>query len=243
MGCVALKMHNNPTVRLRRLASELRRLRAGVQLSRESVSERTGINGTTLYRIETARTRPQARTLMALLDLYGVEREQKECLLRLSKESTHRDWRRAYQDELPETYAAYVSLEAEAASVCNYESLCLPGLLQTEEYARVIVRAGLPMATAGEVEYRVRARLERQSVLFRAEPLRFCAIVDEAVLRRQTGGVEVMRAQFRHLVVAAPHVTLQVVPFGAGAHAAMSGAFVVMNFTDPVDTEPVTISV
>jgi transcriptional regulator with XRE-family HTH domain len=242
MDSVATKMHT-PTVRLRRLAAELRRLRAATELSRESVSEQTGINGTTLYRIETARTRPQARTLMALLDLYEVGKEPREHLLLLSKESAQQGWLRPYHEDLPEEYTAYISFEAEAAGVRNYESLYIPGLLQTEEYARAVICGGLPMATQDEVEHRVQARMERQQVLTKSDALRLWAIVDEAALTRLVGGTEVMHAQLSHLVeaVTEPHVTMQVIPFSKGAHAGMPGAFVLMDFKDPLDTDLIYI--
>jgi transcriptional regulator with XRE-family HTH domain len=242
MDPVAPKMHT-PTVRLRRLAAELRRLRATTELSRESVSEQTGINGTTLYRIETARTRPQGRTLMALLNLYEVDKDQREHLLLLSKESAQQGWLRPYHEDLPEEYTAYISFEAEAAGVRNYESLFLPGLLQTEDYARAVIRGGLPMATRDQVEHRVEARMERQQVLTKDDPLKLWAIVDEAALTRLVGGAEVMHAQLRHLVeaVTEPHVTLQVIPFSKGAHAGMPGAFVLMDFKDPLDTDLIYI--
>ena len=120
-----------PTIRLRRLAAELRRLRAVAELSREHVEERTGINEATLYRVETARARPQRRTLVALLDLYGITDPLRCDLLALSRSSDNLGWRRPYHAELPEEYSAYISFEAEARSVRNYESLHIPGLLQT----------------------------------------------------------------------------------------------------------------
>jgi transcriptional regulator with XRE-family HTH domain len=239
---VTTKVHTS-TVRLRRLAAELRRLRTATELSRENVSEQTNINGTTLYRIETARTRPQTRTLITLLDLYQVDQEQREQLLTLSKESVQQGWLRPYHEDLTEAYTAYISFESEADGVRNYESLFVPGLLQTEDYARAVIRGGLPMASRDEVEHRVEARLERQQVLAKDEPLKLWAIVDEAALTRVVGGTEVMHAQLRHLVdaVAEPHVTVQVIPFSSGAHAGMPGAFVLMDFKDPLDTDLIHI--
>ena len=228
---------STPTVRLRRLAAELRRLRTAADLSREDVAERTGINNATLYRIETARTRPQTRTLIALLQLYGVDDQQRQHLLALAKESAKQGWLRPYHEDLPEEYTAYISFEAEADGVRNYESLFIPGLLQTEAYARAVIRGVLPMANQREVEDRVQARIERQQVLTKDDPLKLWAIVDEAALRRLVGGAKVMTDQLRHLleVITEPNVTLQVIPFGAGAHAGMPGSFVLMDFPDPMD--------
>jgi len=240
---VAPPKRHTPTVRLRRLAAELRRLRRGADLSREDVSERTGINAATLYRIETARARPQMRTLNALLNLYEADQEQREYLTILCREAGKQGWLRPYHSDLPEEYTAYISFEAEAAGVRNYESLFIPGLLQTEDYARAVIRGGLPMASDQEIEDRVRARIERQQVLSKDMPLKLWAIVDEAALRRVVGGAQVMRDQLAHLAdaVKAPNITFQVIPFDAGAHPGMPGAFVLMDFSDPMDTDLIYI--
>ncbi|WP_189454612.1 helix-turn-helix domain-containing protein [Streptomyces abikoensis] len=232
-----------PTVRLRRLAAELRRLRAGADLTREDVTEQTGINTATLYRIETARVRPQRRTLVALLDLYGVREPQRDEVLALSQGASAQGWLRPYHSELPEEYTAYISFEAEARAVRNYESLFVPGLLQTEDYARAVIKGVLPMASAREIEQRVQARVERQAVLVKNDPLHLWAIMDEAALRRMVGGRDVMHKQLQHLTAATrePHMTLQVIPFGAGAHAGMPGSFVLMSFPEAEDPEIVYI--
>lgn len=232
-----------PTVRLRRLAGELRRLRAAAQLSREDVTEQTGINSATLYRIETARARPQMRTLLALLNLYGVDQEQRVYLTALCRDAGTQGWLRPYHSDLPEEYTAYISFEDEAQGVRNYESLFIPGLLQTESYANAVIRGVLPGATEAEITDRLTARMERQAVLTRDRPLKFWAVMDEAALRRVVGGPAVMQAQLGHLLdtAKAAHVTLQVIPFGAGAHPGMPGQFVLMDFEDPMDTDLIYI--
>jgi transcriptional regulator with XRE-family HTH domain len=230
-----------PTVRLRRLSGELRRLRDVSQLTREDVAQRTGINEATLYRLETARVRPQRRTLMGLLDLYGVEDPQRSEILALSKQADEQGWLRPYHADLPDEYTAYISFEAEGRSVRNYESSFIPGLLQTADYARAVIRGVLPSATTKEVDQRVRARIERQHVFTKERPLELWAIVDEAALRRLVGGAEVMTAQLRHLLsmIEQPYVTLQVIPFAAGAHPGMPGSFVLMDF--PAAEDPSVI--
>jgi transcriptional regulator with XRE-family HTH domain len=222
------------TVRLRRLAAELRSLRQISGLTREEVVERTGINVATLYRIEHARVRPQTRTLRTLLDLYDVDEEQQASLIALLREARQRGWLHAYQSELPEHYTTYMGFEGEAHSVWNYESLFVPGLLQTEDYARAVIRGVLPTASRDEVERRVEARMERQAVLRNDNPLNLWSIVDEAALRRQVGGLAVMQVQLRYLreVSELPHVTFQVIPFNVGAHAGMPGSFVLMQFAE-----------
>jgi transcriptional regulator with XRE-family HTH domain len=242
METVATKRHT-PTVRLRRLAAELRRLRAGTGLSRESVSERTGINVVTLYRIETGRTKPQLRTLNALLTTYRAGADEHSYLTTLCRDAGQRGWLRPYHSDLPEEYTAYVSFEEEASAVCNYESLFVPGLLQTEDYARAVIRGVVTMATPHQVDNWVQARIERQQVLTKDAPLRFWAVIDEACLHRQVGGGAIMRGQLRALVAAAgnPTVTIQVIPFSSGAHPGMPGSFVRMSFPDPLDTDIIYI--
>ncbi|MBZ4321098.1 helix-turn-helix domain-containing protein [Streptomyces huiliensis] len=232
-----------PTVRLRRLAAELRRLRKSAGLTREEVTGQTGINTATLYRIETARVRPQQRTLTALLDLYGVTAKQRGEIVALSQGASSQGWLRPYHSELPEEYTAYISFEAEARAVRNYESLFIPGLLQTEEYARAVIKGVLPMASTREIEQRVQARVERQAVLTKADPLTLWAIMDEAALRRLVGGPAVMHEQLKRLAAVAqePQVTLQVIPFSAGAHAGMPGSFVLMSFPEVEDPEIIYI--
>ena len=223
-----------PTVRLRRLAAELRSLRASSGLTRDEVVERTGINAVTMYRIEHARVRPQTRTLRTLLDLYGVEKEQQGELVGWLRDARERGWLHAYQSELPEQYMNFIGFEGEARSSWNYESLFVPGLLQTEDYARAVITGVLPFASRDEVERRVEVRMERQNVLQNENPLELWGIVDEAALRRQVGGNAVMRAQLRHLlhVPELPNITFQVIPFDAGAHAGMPGSFVFLQFAD-----------
>src|ERR1022692_2312870 len=189
-----------PTVRLRRLAAELRTLRASAGLTRDEVVERTGINVATLYRIEHARVRPQTRTLRTLLDLYGTDQQHQADLIALLRDARQRGWLHAYQSELPEQYTTYIGFEGEARSVWNYESLFVPGLLQTEDYARSVIRAGLPGASREDIEPRVEVRMQRQDVLRSENPLELWGIMDEAALRRQVGGHAVMQAQLGHLL-------------------------------------------
>lgn len=223
-----------PTVRLRRLAAELRSLRATSGLTRETVVERTGINAATLYRIEHGRVRPQTRTLRTLLDLYGVDQEQQAELVALLRDARQRGWLHAFQSELPEHYTTYIGFEGEARSAWNYESILVPGLLQIEDYARAIVRGGLPNASREEVERRVDVRMERQAVLRNDNPLNLWAILDEAALWRQVGGRAVMQAQLCYLIEVSelPNVIVQVIPFDVGAHPGMPGSFMVMQFDE-----------
>jgi transcriptional regulator with XRE-family HTH domain len=240
---VATNKAKPPTVRLRRLAATLRRLREEAGLSREDVQEQTEVNEGTLYRIETARSRPQPRTLKTLLTLYGVSEAVRADLLDLSRNADSQGWLRAYQAELPEEYAAYINFENEARSVRNYESLYIPGLLQTEDYARAAIRGSLPTATDEQVENRVRARMERQERLTGESPLEIWAIADEASIHRQVGGSKVMHAQLAHLLDAVKRssITLQVIPYDVGAHPGMPGSFIYLEFGEPIDPDLVYV--
>ncbi|MDG4798828.1 helix-turn-helix transcriptional regulator [Micromonospora sp. WMMD1082] len=233
-----------PTVRLRRLASELRNLRQAAGLTREDAAVQTNINSATLYRIETAKARPQRRTLLTLLDKYGVtDPTRRAALVEMSKQATQLGWLQAYESELPEEYTTYISFESEARSVRNYESLFVPGLLQTEGYTRAVVTASLPSASDEEIQQRVETRAQRQTSITKDDPLKLWAIVDEAVLHREVGGPEVMVDQLRHLLdmTRQPHITFQVLPYKVGAHPGMHGAFAVMDFPDTADPELVYI--
>lgn len=232
-----------PTLRLRRLAAELRRLRAEAGLTREDVTERTSINEATLYRLETAKARPQARTLTALLDLYGASADQRAELAALSRQSAEQNWLQSFPSELPEPYPTYINFESEARSLLNYECLFVPGLLQTEDYARAALQRGMPTATKEEIDRLVEARMSRQAVLARDNPLRLWAIVDEAALHRLVGGRDVMRLQLERLAEAAelPHVTVQVVPYDVGGHPGMAGSFVILQFGEPGTSDVIYI--
>src|SRR6266568_1733588 len=233
-----------PTLRLRRLAAELRRLRAEAGLTREDVAGRTGVNEATLYRIETAKARPQGRTLTALLDLYAVPDELRVELGALARQSGEQNWLQSFPSELPEPYPTYISFEGEARSLLNYESLFIPGLLQIEDYARAALERGQPTATKEEIQRLVEARMSRQAVLGRETPLRLWTIVDEGALHRPVGGRDVMAVQLDHLAESGaelPHVTLQVIPYDVGGHPGMAGAFAILQFGEPSATDVVYI--
>jgi transcriptional regulator with XRE-family HTH domain len=232
-----------PSVRLRRLAVQLRELREAAGLTQEDVAERTGKDRSTISRIETAQGRPYRSSVIQLLELYGVGEPRRGELLTLLKESAQRGWMRPYQSELPNVYSDYISFEDEARSISNYESSYVPGLLQTEAYVRAHLRGTWPSVSQEDVETRVAARMARQAVLVKEGAPKLWAIMDEAVVRRVVGGRGVMREQIEHLLEARllPNVTIQVIPFGAGAHPGMEGSFVILDFPDDDDPSIVYI--
>jgi hypothetical protein len=155
----------------------------------------------------------------------------------LAREARQPGWWHSFRDVLPNPYEVYIGLESGAASIRNFEPTVIPGLLQTEEYARKMFRNGPRELDQDEIERRVQVRLERQRIVAREDRPRLWAVIDEAVIRRIVGDPAVMRDQLRHLVESAEQgkTTLQVVPFRAGAHAGTTGPFVILDFPEPTD--------
>lgn len=233
----------SPTVRRRRLASELRRLREANKLTLEQVAGRMeDISSSTISRIETARVSPGRRDVEALLDIYGVEGEQRGVLLKIAREARQKNWLGAYSD-LP--FAVQADMEGAASSIRMYSALVVPGLLQTVDYARAVIGAIRVDLGQDEIERRVELRKARQSILNRDDSPALWVVLDEAVLRRVVGGPEAQRAQLQHLqeVTAIPGITLQVLPFSAGAHSGLDGEFTVIGFKEEADQDVVFIEI
>ncbi|WP_459547227.1 helix-turn-helix domain-containing protein [Nocardia sp. X0981] len=231
------------TAGLRRLSVLLLEMREDAELSKEEVSARTGINVTTLYRIETAQARPQRRTLMTMLDLYGVEAARRQEALELLSDAQKPGMSRPYEASLSEVYAAYINFESVALSARHYQTSFIPGLLQTEQYAMAVIDTCMPKLEASDLERRARARMDRAAVLAKDEPLELWVVLDEAAIRRVVGGPEIMSGQLRRLAEATKrkNVILQILPFDAGAHPGMAGSFTVLDFPDPTDPELVYV--
>jgi Domain of unknown function (DUF5753) len=164
----------------------------------------------------------------------GAERDG---LIQLTREARQPGWWHSFRDVLPNPYEVYIGLEAGAASIRNFEPIVVPGLLQTEGYARETFRNGPRELDPDEVQRRVEVRLARQQILARDDRPRLWAVIDEAVLHRAVGGVSVMRRQLRHLAESAQQgkTTIQVVPYRAGAQAGTTGPFVILGFPEPTD--------
>jgi transcriptional regulator with XRE-family HTH domain len=234
----------SPTVRRRRLGLILRGMRERAGLTGEEVGNALERSGSWVSRVETGRVGLRGRDLTDLLGLYHVDDpEAADQLTALAREGKQRGWWSRYADIVPAAYATYIGFESEATELLSYEALCVPGLLQTEGYARAVFCGGLPVPTADAVERKVEVRMARQIVLTKPKPLRLWAIIDESVLHRAIGGTAVMRAQLAHLRDASlrPNIRLQIVPFEAGHHPGMVCTFAVVRFALPDDPDIVYI--
>ena len=233
------------------LGAQLRRLREAAGISAEDAGYEIRASRSKVSRMETGRVGLKLRDVEDLLTLYGVADERERARVTgLASRSRQPEWWTRYADVLPGWFETYLGLESAAAVIRSLEAQFVPGLFQTEDYARAVTRLGHKTAPAKEIERRVGLRVKRQELLTRPQPPRIWAVMDEAVLRRPIGGTAVMRAQLRRLVEAArlPGVRLQVVPFARGGHAGASGSFSILRFEerdlpDVVYTEQLTSAV
>ncbi|MDH6579794.1 helix-turn-helix transcriptional regulator [Kitasatospora sp. MAP5-34] len=224
-----------PTVRGRRLGSELRRLRESAGKSTEDAATVLKCSRAKISRIETGVSGIRRLDLGILLDLYGIMGpKDRDALEALARDSKKRGWWHDYGDTVPPAYADFLGLEGDARYVRTWQPLVLPGLLQTEDYARALLEANPAAVRPERIDQLVKIRMERKEVLSKPDPARFWAIIWEPALRCAVGGKDVRRAQLEHLTQAAqlPNVTLQVVPLDVGATAGACGAFVMFGFTD-----------
>src|SRR5919108_4183079 len=230
------KPAGSPTVLRIVLGAQLRKLREAKGLSRAEAGYTIRASESKMSRLELGRVSFKERDIRDLLILYGVEDpDQRDELLALAKQANQPGWWHRYSDILPNWFEAYVGLEETATLIRTYEGHLVPGLLQTEDYARAVMLAGLPSGSDEEVERWLKLRMDRQGLLARPDAPRLWAVMDEAALRRPVGGADVMRTQLDRLIVATrlPNVTVQVVLFRAGAHAALGQPFVILRFADP----------
>jgi len=235
----------SPTVRGRRLRHELRKIREERGLTIEQVTERSDgdWNASTISRWETGERRVRPVDLRRLLDLYDVHGEQREVLLTLARQARERGWWRSYTDAVPAWFEVYLGLEAEADTIRDYAAELVPGLLQTADYYRAFMRAAPAAGDEETIERKAAVRLARQERLTGEDPPRLWAVLNEATIRRVVGGATTMRAQLQHIAEMADlaHVTVQVLPFRAGAHPAMDGSFIILGFPEPADPDVVYV--
>jgi transcriptional regulator with XRE-family HTH domain len=228
----------SPKVRRRRLGIELRQLREDAQYTIEQVAARLEVSDSKISRIETGQVGATPRDVRDMAALYGVTGQRMENLMQLARETREREkpWWDEYKGDLLFDFAAY---EAEASNILIFSPMVLPGLLQTADYARAIIREIRFDLAPEQIGRRVEFRMKRQALLTAPNPPILWAVIDEAVLRRMIGGPRTMREQFEKLVEIArlPHVTVQLLPFSVGAHAGLDGPFFIIHYDEPTDRD------
>jgi transcriptional regulator with XRE-family HTH domain len=225
---------SGPTVRRMLVGAQLRRLRTEAGLSREEAGEAIRASEWKIHRLENGQVGFKDRDIGDLLRLYGVtDPDDIAGFLQFAREANAPGWWQQYGDLLPQWFKAYVDLESAATLIRTYEGQLVPGLLQTEDYMRAVIGAHLDEPPE-EAERRVALRMARQTLLTRPDRPRLWAVIDEAALRRPLGSPEAMRGQLERLIAATKlvNVVLQILPFRAGAHPGMVGAFSILRFAD-----------
>jgi hypothetical protein len=220
-----------PTSTARReLGGELRRLRG--ERRAVDVATALGWSESKLSRIETAHTGISEPDLDRLLTLYGVAVEDRGRLRDLARRGRARAWWTPYRSSVPDPYDEYLTLESEAVRIFEWEAQVVPGLLQTDEYARAVIETGADIDDSAIIQRRLALRMGRQNTLSRVPPPQLRIVIDEGVLLRQVGGPDVQRRQLARLYEASsrPGVELLILPFQAGAHAGLIESFMVLEF-------------
>lgn len=235
-----MSIPGSPTVRRRRLAAELRRLRVQSGKTAETVASALSWSKAKISRYELAQGGLRPSDVRSLLDVYGIHGERRQQLLALAEEATAKGWWEAYTDVLTPEHLAFIGLEAEATSSLVWQINVVPGLLQTEQYAWKIfsgyqeIKASPPTI----IERRVQTRLIRQQMLTRDQPLQLTVVIDESVLRRQRGDRATMHDQLQHLaeVSQLPSVTLRVLPLNGPKGLALD-SFQILQFGTTYETQ------
>jgi len=227
----------SPTVRRKRLGIELRRLREQASLTCEEVGQRLDCSGTRISRMETGRISVRPGDVRELLEIYGVTGSEADALVQLAREARQKGWWHTYGRVLPPWFEAYVGLEAAAVRFRDFQSMVVPGLLQTEGYARAVLRAAPNPGSAEDIDRLVALRMQRQAILGQANPPDLRVVLTESIIRVQVGGPAVMRTQLRRLIDVAErsHVTLQVLPFTTAAYVDPISPFTILEFPDAAD--------
>ena len=235
-------MSVGPTVRRRRLGSELRRLREAHSFKLEEAADKLGLAASTLSRIETGKAPTRTVYLTTMFEMYGVaDPGQRRVLTEMAREGHRKGWWAVYDDILPTGFDVYVGLEAEATALRVFEDQVVHGLLQTEAYARTVMTSVRRRQGGRELDRAVELRLQRQKVLVRPDPLKLWCILSEPVVSRLIGGPEVMRGQLAHLLEMSqwPNVTLQLLTLASGVHPALNGPFCILEFPERGDPDVV----
>ncbi|RBO91840.1 helix-turn-helix domain-containing protein [Nocardia puris] len=222
------------TMPRRQLGRHLRDLRNRAGMTTRTAAQRLEWSEAKIWRIETGQTSLRSLDVEAMCKIYGAPSELVGPLTALARETKARGWWTTYGDAIPESFEIYIGLEEAALQLSTFENALVPGLLQTEDYARAVLAEGRPGSSPGLVDRRVQLRMTRQNLITRADaPVQLDAIIDESVLWRRVGGVEVSGAQIDHLrrMCDLPNVRLRTVPPDAGFHPGLeSGPFVLLGF-------------
>jgi transcriptional regulator with XRE-family HTH domain len=224
-----------PTVARMMLGSQLRRFREAADVTPERAAYVIRASRSKISRMENGRVGFKERDVIDLLALYGVSNEKtRATMVSLARQSNYSGWWSKYDDVTADWFEGYLGLEAAASVIRTFELQFVHGLFQTEAYARAVTLLGYSAAPPDEIDRRVSLRLKRQDLLTGPAPPQVWSVIDEGALRRPVGGRAVMRAQLKRLIeVAEPrHVTLQVVPFRMGGHAAAGGSFTILRFSE-----------
>ena len=231
----AAQQNGGPMVRRLQLGARLRNLRMAAGVARDQAGYAIRGSESKISRMELGRVGFKERDVVDLLKLYGIEDEAEHArLLELAREANTPGWWHAYGDVLTTWFQNYLDLEQAAELIRTYEVQFVPGLLQTDNYARAVIMLGNGITTAEDIDRRAELRMARKQLLARKDPPRLWAVIDEAVLQRQIGGPDVLREQIEALLEASTlrNVRLQVMPFRSGGHAATGGAFSILRFPD-----------
>jgi transcriptional regulator with XRE-family HTH domain len=234
---------SSPTVRRRRLAAELRSLRKQSGKTREQVAEFVGCSPVTITRIESAQSAPRLADTARMLECYGVTGARREVLMTLCGEARRRGWWHQYSGAIPPWFEVYVGIEGEVSEIRSYQPEAIDGRLQTPGYIRALMLADVDVPADEELERRIAVRIKRQEQLTGDDAPKMWLVLNEAALHRQVGGEATMHEQLAHLleVSRSNKVVLQVLPYTAGAHPAMDGAFEILRFPDAADPDVVYV--
>jgi transcriptional regulator with XRE-family HTH domain len=235
-GQIPAHWYGKPTMLRMALGSKLRRLREASGVTREAAGYVIRGSSSKISRLELGRVSFKERDVADLLALYGVTDEQeREAFFALARQANAPGWWRQYGDVLPTWFEAYLGLEQAASVIRTYEPHLMPGLLQTEDYARTVIQLRHLQAPTNDVERRVALRMARQQFLTQPGAPNLWVALDESALRRPLGSRAIQRAQLQHLIEMAqrPNITLQIVPFHVGGPAAVGGPFTILRFAEP----------
>lgn len=234
---------SSPTLRRRRLAAELRRLRKDSGKTREQVATFVGCSPVTITRIESAQSAPRLADTARMLECYGVTGDRRDVLMTLCAEARRRGWWHQYSGAIPAWFEVYVGIEGEVSEVRSYQPEAIDGRLQTEGYVRALMLADVEVPSSEELDRRIAVRMKRQEEMTGEDAPKMWVVLNEGVLRRQVGGRATMHGQLTHLLdlSRSNKVVIQVLTYAAGAHPAMDGAFEILRFPDAADPDVVYV--